>query len=832
MNLKTKLSISLLGTLLAAAPGYARQLSLGEAIQNAPGSFVKSASRSMPDLLYTESAGDLNVAYILAGSDGEGYVVLAADDIFPAVLGYSDSGSFDASSIPPAMQAWMQEYGRQLTYAVDNGRQSAGVSRAVDHQSIAPLCEALWNQSAPFSDNCPTINGKHCPSGCTATAMAEVMYAHKWPEKGTGVNTYTSAGVNEQLTFDFGATTFDWDNMLPLYSPGYSHVQGAAVATLLEACGNAALMDYGASASGAYTYDALYGMVKFLGYDKSATQLMRDYFLSAEWDNIIYGELAAGRPVIYSGYTSDLTAGHTFVVDGYDKDGYYHLNWGWSGMSNGYFLLTGLDPADQGIGGSSSGYNYYQNALVGIMPAKEGSQARLEVYWNGSFTTGATNYNKTGNIKFIANTDGSGYYECPTIETAKVMMGINLTPVDGGETVFYPGTSEVTFAQSYGKGAPSAYKNFFMSVSSLPSSGQYIATPAFRYDGQVKEVAVKVGEVNSLLLSISSVGVSIAEVPVTRTLTTEDIRVLTPLYTGMPCSISADIHNTGTEYLGMLRVGIANSFGTVLCWLDDVPVSIPDGSTVTAAFSGSLVRFSNGAALEAGDYTISVYNESNRPISDPLSVSISEAPEGDPVFNLSWVVSGYLSGDGSKSNPYITEDQLKIDLTVNVTSGLFAQNVAMYAYYTPSGTNVGFSGETSTVRSYFVGPASSQTQTYTLGLGYFENQKDAYIRPYSTSTRTLLGSPIYVRRIQTGISEITSDNTGLYPNPAVSVTTLTAKAPVSSVDIYSLTGVRVMSIGNSGTQSVELDIAGLQPGHYIVVATTSEGIENYRLIKR
>ncbi|MDE6038133.1 MAG: T9SS type A sorting domain-containing protein, partial [Duncaniella sp.] len=278
--------------------------------------------------------------------------------------------------------------------------------------------------------------------------------------------------------------------------------------------------------------------------------------------------------------------------------------------------------------------------------------------------------------------------------------------------------------------------------------------------------------------------------------------------------------------------GIANSCGTVLCWLDDVPVSIPDGSTVTAAFSGSLVRFSNGAALEAGDYTISVYNESNRPISDPLSVSISEAPEGDPVFNLSWVVSGYLSGDGSKSNPYITEDQLKIDLTVNVTSGLFAQNVAMYAYYTPSGSNVGFSGETSTVRSYFVGPASSQTQTYTLGLGYFENQKDAYIRPYSTSTRTWLGSPIYVRRIQTGISEITADNAGLHPNPAVSVTTLTAKAPVSAVDIYSLTGVRVMSIGNSGTQSVELDVAGLQPGHYIVVASTSEGIENYRLIKR
>ena len=75
-------------------------------------------------------------------------------------------------------------------------------------------------------------------------------------------------------------------------------------------------------------------------------------------------ELDGGNPVFYGG-SSD-SGGHAFVLDGYTDNGYFHVNWGWSGYCNGYFLLSALNPDGQGAGGSAGGYNNGQDALVGL----------------------------------------------------------------------------------------------------------------------------------------------------------------------------------------------------------------------------------------------------------------------------------------------------------------------------------------------------------------------------------------------------------------------------------------------------------------------------------
>ncbi|MDL2279004.1 C10 family peptidase, partial [Parabacteroides sp. OttesenSCG-928-G07] len=82
--------------------------------------------------------------------------------------------------------------------------------------------------------------------------------------------------------------------------------------------------------------------------------------------------------------------GHQFVIDGYDSDNYYHVNWGWGGRMNGNFLLTALDPEDQGTGGSSGnlGYNYSQDAIIGIQRPQENSERRYELYFPNYYGIG------------------------------------------------------------------------------------------------------------------------------------------------------------------------------------------------------------------------------------------------------------------------------------------------------------------------------------------------------------------------------------------------------------------------------------------------------------
>lgn len=819
---------------IAVTPTFARQLSVEEAILQAPHSGIFNATRSGTLPVYTEKAGNLNVAYILEMRNEAGYVVLAADDLLPAVLGFSDSGVFDPAAIPTAMKYWLSEYGRQLEFAMNSGSSQRLFSPKSDRKSISPLCAAIWSQSRPFNNNCPTINGTKAPAGCTATAMAQVMYTHKWPLTGSGTNSYLSGTTREKLTFDFGATTFDWANMLPSYETNYSEQQGAAVATLLEACGNAALMSYGETASGAYPYDAVYGMVKFLGYDKSAIKVDRDYFNSGTWDDMIYSELAEGRPVMYGGYDSSYQNGHTFVIDGYNSDGYYHLNWGWGGLSNGYFLLTALDPKQQGIGGSGSGYNYRQDATFHLMPAKENSEYELVVMWNGPFTTTKKAYTPKATVEFIVG--GEDAYRGFTLDNTIAVMGAVFTPKEGGESVFYPGT-EVTFPSYYGTYEAKSYKNFEIPVASLPSEGEYYVTPAFRHNGIVKEVAVKVGEEKSLIMTCSDRGVKIEEVAVVRTLSADNIKVEGPLYSGKKCIVKADIHNSGEEYLGTVKAGFENSEGNVRTWLDAVPVNLADGESATVIFTGTLNSYST--ELAPGSYTLKIFNEAGESItSSPLKVDVQEAPEGKPVIDSSLTIPGNTTGDGSNFSPYLIGNEVDLEITVSVSKGLFDDVVALYAYY-DNNTEFDFSKSSETYKSFFVAPGEKQTMVYHLVTSTFELNKTAYIRAYgwkpdwSGESLGWIGRQVYVKRVESGIEAPEAAVSRIYPNPAYSDLTIEAESEIKNVSVYSLTGAELLKVASDAKERKQnLNVSTLQAGHYIVIVVTENGIERHRLIKR
>ncbi len=307
--------------------------------------------------------------YVFNVGQQQGFVIVSSDDRTPAVLGYADSGTFSPEDIPANMRAWLQGYDDQLQWLGQQPETTAQQAplKAAARRAISPLLSSQWNQYAPYNNQAPAIDGNQCLTGCVATAMAQVMFYHKWPtETKTEIPAYTSNTTLGTLAA-LPATTFRWADMQATYGSSYSSESGTAVAKLMRYCGQSVQMNYGTGVSMADTRQVATALKQYFDYDNTAKSVERLYYTSAEWNDLIYAEMAAGRPVVYGGQSTG--GGHAFVIDGYDENDYFHINWGWGGQDDGFFLLSVANPySNSGAGASSSkdGYSYQQNAVIGI----------------------------------------------------------------------------------------------------------------------------------------------------------------------------------------------------------------------------------------------------------------------------------------------------------------------------------------------------------------------------------------------------------------------------------------------------------------------------------
>ena len=308
--------------------------------------------------------------YVFNVGEGQGFVIAGADDRVPAVLGYSSKGQFDPQNMPENMKAWLQGYNDQMAY-LNEHPEAAAPQMTVSGGSISPLLQSEWDQGNPYNLLCPEDGGQHSVTGCAATAMAQVMYFWQWPKQTAAeIPGYKSSDKGFVMPAIPAGKSIDWDNMLPKYTGNETDAQKQAVAELMLLCGTAVQMDYSASSSAASTSYVADAWVNYLDYDAATIYENRSSYRLAAWNQKVYDELAAGRPVLYAGQSSG--GGHAFVIDGYDGDDFFHVNWGWGGWCNdGSFLLSILDPgSNSGIGASSStdGYSYDQGAIFGAQP--------------------------------------------------------------------------------------------------------------------------------------------------------------------------------------------------------------------------------------------------------------------------------------------------------------------------------------------------------------------------------------------------------------------------------------------------------------------------------
>jgi hypothetical protein len=366
------------------------------------------------ELVYTSQKGAVNNFYVF-NVGNTGFVMISADDQVVPVFGYSTEAGFDAQKIPTNTKTWLDNYANEIAYVVENNLPaSAAISENWTNllsteqsnsgnksTAVTPLLTTKWGQDPYVNDLCPLDipTNSRSVSGCVATAMVQIMKYWNYPTQGIGSYSYTHWDYG-LLQANFGATTYQWNSMPNIVSSANN-----AVATLMYHAGVSVNMNYSPSGSGAYVVSAMgpqsaeNALKTYFGYDPSLKAEFRNG--TQAWIQTLKTEINNSRPVLYAGFGS--SGGHAWIADGYDNNDFFHINWGWSGMSDGYFLVDNMNPPALGQGGGSGGFYNNQHAIIGIKPL---STSTPDQYEQNNAESAATNFPVTfsNNIAKIVTT--------------------------------------------------------------------------------------------------------------------------------------------------------------------------------------------------------------------------------------------------------------------------------------------------------------------------------------------------------------------------------------------------------------------------------------------
>lgn len=520
-----KISQRLLAAAVVAAVGVsasAEVLSPEQALSRAlPQGRMAAPALTTPVLAYTAVADELPAVYVFA-KENKGFMLVSADDAVTPLLGYSDNGSFDAENMAPEFKYWVDEYSRQIAYIRDNNLEpkTERIARP-ERAEIEPLCKTKWNQDAPYNLLCPT--GTY--PGCVATAAAQVMKYFNYPKTALGSDAKfktTVSGSSTPFEIDCEGWVFQWDKMLDVYSGTVSKESKEAVAQLMVAIGGAVDMNYGDASvggSGAQTIKVGGAAVKYFGYDKGVQYLSRDCYTLSDWENIIYEQLSTVGPVLYDGRTIN-NEGHAYVVDGYQGDGMFHLNWGWGGTSDGYFLLDCLDPYEQGAGGAASGagFNYGQDITINLRPDQGGEFIpNITAVGTGlTMTPGYFNLGRAVSVGF-GGASGQGFFNHSYGAITGLQFGLHIV---GEGQDFYRWDEVITtpIETNYGR------TSYNVMLAGVKENSSYIVTPAFRVGDYIAPIDVPYGTVRSYQLKTTVTHGTLT--PITSDLEVSDVQLL------------------------------------------------------------------------------------------------------------------------------------------------------------------------------------------------------------------------------------------------------------------------------------------------------------------
>ncbi len=350
---------------------------------------VETARRAAENVLGREVVlvdfKDFPEFHLFRGADGQGFVLLSAEDGAMPLLGYSATGTFRTEGIPSHILSWLDGYRQQIDYIAEHGivatpEVAAEWQELLSGRSSEPkatvvdtLLTANWDQSGLYNRQCPydEAAGQHALVGCVATAVSQVMYYWGHPAQGRGYHAYKSK-LYDTISVDYSQSVYRWDLMPDRLALTSSDEVVDAVAKLCFETGVMMDMNYSPTGSGAYEhsggmlqrFSAEIGLENHYFYNPGMYTAFREGYTDDEWNDLIGSELEAHHPVIYTGSSS--SGGHAFVIDGRNRRGHFHVNWGWGGYSNGYFRFGYLNIAYGTANGGS--FNEMNNAIIGVYP--------------------------------------------------------------------------------------------------------------------------------------------------------------------------------------------------------------------------------------------------------------------------------------------------------------------------------------------------------------------------------------------------------------------------------------------------------------------------------
>lgn len=370
--------------------------------------YVKGADQMEATVVYTHPMPKSGQPAMYAVNIGNMFVLVSADDIAHPVLGYSLSrpwpvindergmmndeqpsvskhSSFNThhSTLPPQVASYLDDLATQIEaasaeFSTLNSQFSIEETSAEWQQllslnshlltttnltdSVGPLLTTTWSQGQYYNVLCPEdatspYNG-HVPTGCVATAMAQIINYWGYPIHGRGTHSYQSNYGTLSVNYD--SASYDYAHMPTVLTATSTPQEVNAVATLMRDCGVAANMGYGPNESGAYDYDARAGFINFFRLSPNINYAVKCHFADTNWQMMLIQDLEMGRPILYCGDSYE--GGHAFVCDGYKQGGFFHFNFGWNGYSDGWYLTSAVNS-----------FNSNQTALIGIIPDSTGN---------------------------------------------------------------------------------------------------------------------------------------------------------------------------------------------------------------------------------------------------------------------------------------------------------------------------------------------------------------------------------------------------------------------------------------------------------------------------
>lgn len=591
-------------------------------------SFKIAAKRLTP-------AGDATACYLMTRGGMPGYVIVAGDDALGTeILGYTDKGTL--SDMPDNMRAWLDQAGRAVDYLNAHPQARVKKAGAVSRASaVGPLLgDIQWGQQPYYNRKAPSTS---YPIGCVATAVGQVMYSHRWPLRGTGSHSYVSTTHRLEISQDFSQSEYQWDKMANTLDNTSPAETVDAVASMLYDFAVSVEMDFQVGGSGAYSEKIAGALANHFSYSKQIHCAKRDAYTGEQWLEMLHGELDNGFSVVYGGATSGMGMGHSFVCDGYNEDGLYHINWGWNGSGNGYFAINALayDYVDMTTGQSmKDGFNYHQDMVVGMRPDRDGSTQWRDYEF---FTEGLMAVDAAGQpADFETVTIDCGtvlpiyLYEAYNISnrvTPVKELGLRLTDADGAQVaVFGPADpGRLRFG-------PVLDDPVEIQIPAGLPDGEYTVEPYFVIEGEnaTRRFTTSVGAVSRLKVDVAAGKATVS--PAGMYSLRVDGLTWTPdhLDSGVSSTFRLTVTNEGEMYDGCLYFQLKVKGDKVAShWYNSphVDVTIAAGETQTVEFTQELDCYRSDA------YEITFYNRDEKPFYTQEGLSI-DGREPEPELSL------------------------------------------------------------------------------------------------------------------------------------------------------------------------------------------------------